>query len=446
MLSYENALFTVQVTRKHFFKDKNYSLYLFNDELVMTDDITKQPKYNLKMNLTTTIKWILEEKRIVGFEFSYNNGYKIVYGQKLNLLKEMIAGKIFYQPILSFYQFQMEMGSGMTGSVYRCVAADNANLYYAIKKIDKLKIAQHEGGIPQLVHELSLLSSLSHPNIVKLKETYADNQYYYIIMEYINGRTLYSELSSRQYGLSIVETIKIMRELLEAVSYIHDKGVMHRDINPLNIMKADTVKLIDFGLARKIKNQLNFPTSGTPGYMAPEIINYNKDKQYDEKADIYSLGCLLYKLLTGENLFNTKSAKQTIYHANKDGYFELKKQPQHPEVNSVKMEQLFILLPYMLETDPSNRLSAKICLAIIEEIDNNNQNVDRLIKKILIRKSLNTTTIEEQRSCERISKGKIAKQSIDGISKKSLDELSIFTKKVMVQNQQKVILPHKKQA
>lgn len=128
-------------------------------------------------------------------------------------------------------------------------------------------------------------------------------------MEYINGRTLYSELSSRQYGLSIAETIKIMKELLDAVSYIHDKGVMHRDINPLNIMKAETVKLIDFGLARKIKNQLNFPTSGTPGYMAPEIINYNKDKQYDEKADIYSLGCLLYKLLTGENLFNTKSAK-----------------------------------------------------------------------------------------------------------------------------------------
>ena len=57
------------------------------------------------MNLTTTIKWILEEKRIVGFEFSYNNGFKVVYGPKLNLLKEMIAGKIFYQPILSFYQF-----------------------------------------------------------------------------------------------------------------------------------------------------------------------------------------------------------------------------------------------------------------------------------------------------------------------------------------------------
>jgi calcium/calmodulin-dependent protein kinase (CaM kinase) II/calcium-dependent protein kinase len=61
-------------------------------------------------------------------------------------------------------------------------------------------------------------------------------------------------------------------------------------------MKSDSVKLIDFGLSRKIKNQLIFPTSGTPGYMAPEIINYNKDKPYDEKADIYSLGCLLYKL------------------------------------------------------------------------------------------------------------------------------------------------------
>lgn len=154
MYSYDNALFTVQVIRKHFFKDKSYQLYLFPDDLIMTEvfvyvnqDITKPPKYCIKMNLTTTIKWIVEDKRIVAFEFAYNNNYKIVHGTKLNLLKEMMAGKIFYQPISGFYQFQMEMGSGMTGSVYRCVSIDNDNAYYAIKKIDKLKIAQHEGGI-----------------------------------------------------------------------------------------------------------------------------------------------------------------------------------------------------------------------------------------------------------------------------------------------------------
>lgn len=61
-------------------------------------------------------------------------------------------------------------------------------------------------------------------------------------------------------------------------------------------MITDTVKLIDFGFARKVKHTLTFPISGTPGYMAPEIVNYLKDKPYDEKADIFSLGCTLYKM------------------------------------------------------------------------------------------------------------------------------------------------------
>jgi len=81
---------------------------------------------------------------------------------------------------------------------------------------------------------------------------------------------------------------------LEAIVYIHEKGIMHRDINPLNIMRADGIKLIDFGLARKVKNTMNFPVSGTPGYMAPEVINFSK--LYDEKVDIYSLGCVMYKM------------------------------------------------------------------------------------------------------------------------------------------------------
>lgn len=90
-----------------------------------------------------------------------------------------------------------------------------------------------------------------------------------------------------------------LKELLEAIVYIHEKGIMHRDLNPLNIMrvdgiKEDGIKLIDFGLARKIKNTMNFPVSGTPGYMAPEVINFSK--LYDEKVDIYSLGCVMYKM------------------------------------------------------------------------------------------------------------------------------------------------------
>lgn len=68
-----------------------------------------------------------------------------------------------------------------------------------------------------------------------------------------------------------------MVSILDALSYFHNLGIMHRDINPHNIMLSDKIILIDFGLARKIKLPLVFPTSGTAGYMAPEIINYSKD-------------------------------------------------------------------------------------------------------------------------------------------------------------------------
>ncbi|CAD8167569.1 unnamed protein product [Paramecium octaurelia] len=386
---YDNALFTVQVARKHFFSDKIYQLYLFQDEIVMTDNTLRQPKYTIKLNLTTTINWIVQDNKILAFSFTYKNTIKPFYAPKLQLLKEMIAGRVFYTSINEFYQIQMVVGNGMSGEVYRCVS--NAGEYFAVKKCEKMKLASHEGGIPQLVHELSLLQSLQHPNILKLKEVYTDESYYYIVTEFIEGRALSTELQSRPYGLSVAETIKIMLQILDALIYISERGIMHRDINPHNIMKSDPIKLIDFGLARKIKNQLIFPTSGTPGYIAPEIINFNKDKLYDDRADVYSLGCVLYKLLTGENLFHKQ---KNIFQENKEGIYELRKNYLHPEVNSIKMDQLFILLPYMLENDPNNRMTAKVCKIVIQEIDNNNQQIEKLIKKLVIFKYFQLSTEE----------------------------------------------------
>lgn len=92
------------------------------------------------MNLTTTLKWIIENKRIIAFEFPYNGKQKEVYGPKLNILREMIAGRVFFSPVSAFYNFHMEIGSGMTGSVYRCISTDNDETYFAIKKVDKVKI------------------------------------------------------------------------------------------------------------------------------------------------------------------------------------------------------------------------------------------------------------------------------------------------------------------
>ncbi|CAK80092.1 unnamed protein product (macronuclear) [Paramecium tetraurelia] len=379
---YVNALFTVQVTRKAFLADKVYQLYLFQDEIVMTENTLRQPKYVIKLNLTTTINWIVQDNKIQVFSIAYQNTVKAFHAPKLQILKEMIAGRVFYTSITEFYQIQMLIGHGMSGEVYRCIS--NSGEYFAVKKCEKLKLASCQGGIvsilplfqPQLIHEPSLLQSLQHPNIVKLKEVYTDQQYYYIVTELIKGRALSTELQSRPYGLSVAEAIKIMLQILDALIYISERGIMHRDINPHNIMKSDTIKLIDFGLSRKIKNQLIFPTSGTPGYIAPEVINFNKGKLYDDRADVYSLGCVLYKLR--ESLSQTKN----IFQENKEGVYELRKNQAHPEVSSIKMEQLFVLLPYMLENDPNNRMIAKVGKIVIQEIENNNQQIENQLRNL----------------------------------------------------------------
>ncbi|CAK78573.1 unnamed protein product (macronuclear) [Paramecium tetraurelia] len=391
MYRFDNALFTFPVTRKHFFSDKVYQLYLFNDEFIMTDNQAKKAKYEIKLNMTTTLNWIVSDKKIQAFEISYNNKMKAFNASpnKLQLLREMIAGRVFYSGIQTFYEIQMRVGYGMIGEVYRAVSQNGD--YVAIKKCDKQKLASLQGGIPQLIQELQLLQQLSHINILKLKEVYSDQQFYYIVTEFVDGRTLHTELLSRPAGLSIIQTLKVMFQILSALIYIHSKGIMHRDINPHNIMISENIKLIDFGLARKIKNQLLFPTAGTPGYIAPEIINYKQEKPYDEKADIYSLGCMLYKMLSGENVFHRQ---KNIFQENKEGIFELRKNPQHPECSSNKMDQLFVLLAYMLENDPNERPNAQFCKFLLKEIENNNQQIDKLIRKQQIMRPIFVATDE----------------------------------------------------
>ncbi|CAD8078943.1 unnamed protein product [Paramecium sonneborni] len=391
MYRFDNALFTFPVTRKHFFSDKEYQLFLFSDELIMTDNQTKKAKYEIKLNMTTTFNWIVSDNKIQAFEIPYNNKMKPFYGSsnKLQLLREMIAGRVFYCGIQNFYEIQMKVGQGMIGEVYRAVSQNGD--YVAIKKCEKQKLASLQGGIPQFIQELQLLQQLQHINILKLKEVYSDQQFYYIITDFVDGRTLHTELLSRPTGLSITQTLKIMFQILNALIYIHQQGVMHRDLNPHNIMISENVKLIDFGLARKIKNQLIFPTAGTPGYMAPEIINYKQEKQYDEKADIFSLGSVLYKMLSGENLFHRQ---KNIFQENKEGNFELRKNPQHPEFYSSKMDQLFVLLAHMLENDPNDRPSAQFCKYLLKEIENNNQQIDKLIRKQQIMKPIYAVTDE----------------------------------------------------
>jgi serine/threonine protein kinase len=146
--------------------------------------------------------------------------------------------------------------------------------------------------------EARALAALNHPHIVGVHDFGQAGGFYFLIMEFVDGLNLRQLMKARK--LSPQEALSIVPPVCEALQYAHDQGIVHRDIKPENLMldKAGRVKIADFGIAK----MLHAPTpeaglpAGTPHYMAPE----QKDSAADHRADIYSLGVVLYELLTGE--------------------------------------------------------------------------------------------------------------------------------------------------
>ena len=150
---------------------------------------------------------------------------------------------------------------------------------------------------------MQILKLINHDNLIKFNEIYESNEIIFLITNYLSG----GDLSTyTKYGniLSEMDISRLMISLLNGLNHLHSKGIMHRDIKPENIMlktrnQVQTACIIDYGLSEFINQDKNFDYGqcGTPGYIAPEIINYvYGSNNYDEKCDIFSLGCVFYEL------------------------------------------------------------------------------------------------------------------------------------------------------
>ena len=228
------------------------------------------------------------------------------------------------------------LGKGSFGEVYLTQKIGD-NKYYATKKYEREKIKK-SNLIKYLENEIKILQILDHPNIVKFGDIKKTKNHYYIVMEFCNGGELSKALEKYQskYGKPFPEELVqyLMRQIISAFKYIHNQGIMHRDIKlenillhynderdkkELNLMKAQ-IKIIDFGFACKInKNLKKYTAIGNPLNMDPIILKKlnSKGKKvrqlgYDQKADIWSLGSICYEMLIGRAVFDANDMDELV--------------------------------------------------------------------------------------------------------------------------------------
>lgn len=206
-----------------------------------------------------------------------------------------------------FYDFEdTPLGQGTYGQVLRGKHKET-NVYRAVKVVDKNRLKNYVKNASEFVRrELDVLRRLDHPNIVKIYETFEDLRYLYIILEICEGGDLLTRILHMDQFRETTAA-HLLKEILSAVYYMHESQFIHRDLKPDNFLFSSEpandfahppLKLIDFGLAKRIlRDSLAAPTPhiGTPAYMAPEVHEGN----YNEKADVWSVGVILHVLLSG---------------------------------------------------------------------------------------------------------------------------------------------------
>lgn len=179
------------------------------------------------------------------------------------------------------------------------------------KEVRAVKVTKKEdleyGERNKLLAEIEILKELDHPSIARVIDIYEDKKKFYFVQEYLAGGGLFDSLI-QNVGFTEYASAVIIKQLLSAVAYLHSKNIAHRDIKPENILfcsnDALNVKLLDFGNSRKMgENEGMQGVYGTAYYVSPEVLK----GKYNEKCDVWSVGVILYMLLSGNPPFNGRS-------------------------------------------------------------------------------------------------------------------------------------------
>ena len=211
------------------------------------------------------------------------------------------------QKISDRYEIIRSIGEGGMANVY--LAHDIILDRDVAIKVLRGDLANDEKFVRRFQREALAASSLSHPNIVEMYDVGEDNGNYYIVMEYVDGKTL-KQVIKKRGSLTLSEAIDIMLQLTDGISHAHDSYIIHRDLKPQNILIKDdgTIKITDFGIAMAMNSTQLTQTNSVMGsvhYLPPEQAS---GKGSTIRSDIYSMGILFYEILTGKLPFKGENA------------------------------------------------------------------------------------------------------------------------------------------
>ena len=274
------------------------------------------------------------------------------------------------------YEYIQMLGSGSFGKVRLYVDRQCKTLRYAIKTLKKDFLNKHI--LDSIEREVDILRSLDHPNIVKYFETYEDDHFIHIVMEYIPGDNLFKLITNKKYfKFTEKEICQLITCLLKAVLFLHHNNIVHRDIKPENILFSvpgdfNALKLIDFGLSIQKNAKNENRRVGTPYYMSPEMIHGN----FVYESDMWSIGVILFIMVTGKQPFRAHD-KEGVFEKILNGKYD--KKSLDKSKCSIELKDL---IKKTLVKDYKKRISVESALqhkwfSLFEDNKNNFQVIDQ---------------------------------------------------------------------
>uniref|UniRef100_A0A8B9GMA9 non-specific serine/threonine protein kinase n=1 Tax=Amazona collaria TaxID=241587 RepID=A0A8B9GMA9_9PSIT len=245
-----------------------------------------------------------------------------------------------------------KIGEGSFGKAFLVKAKENGQ-QYVIKEINISKMSNKER--EESRREVAVLANMKHPNIVLYRESFEENGCLYIVMDYCEGGDLFKKINA-QKGILFSEDqiLDWFVQICLALKHIHDRKILHRDIKSQNIFltKDGTIQLGDFGIARVLNSTAELARTciGTPYYLSPEIC---QNKPYNNKSDIWALGCVLYEMCTLKHAFEAGNMKNLVLKIISGPF---------PPVSTHYSYDLRNLLSQLFKRNPRNRPSVNSIL------------------------------------------------------------------------------------